>query len=156
MSLKKFDLAKNLALKLENQRKARGVPSRFAQGATEVLDKRERRARDAAAGLVPFACKLPGELVKQLGERAAAHEGGINAVVAELLASALAAGDASSGEPVAKKAAAKKVAAEKAVPETAVPEKAVQEKAASNDKASESASAKKAPAKKAAAKKTAS
>jgi hypothetical protein len=66
------------------------VPDRFAQGAAASLDKRERRARDAAAGLVPFACKLPADLVKRLHEGAAAHEGGINALVAQLLTKGLA------------------------------------------------------------------
>ncbi|WP_280150997.1 hypothetical protein [Piscinibacter sp. XHJ-5] len=90
MSLKKTDLAKNLALKINGRMKAAGVPGRFAQGAGEVIDRREQRRRDAAAGLVPFACKLPAELVKQINDRAAAHEGGVNGVVAELLRDALA------------------------------------------------------------------
>jgi hypothetical protein len=34
---------------------------------------------------VPFACKLPAELVKRLNERAAADEGGVNGLVAALL-----------------------------------------------------------------------
>ena len=85
MSLKKTDLAKNLALKIDGRMKAAGIPGRFAQGAAQVVDRKEQRRRDAAAGLVPFACKLPAELVKQLNERAAAHEGGVNALVAELL-----------------------------------------------------------------------
>jgi hypothetical protein len=89
MSLKKTDLAKNLALKLDGRRKAAGVPERFAQGAAVVPDRREQRRRDAAAGLVPFACKLPAELVKQLGERAASQPQGLNGLVAELLAEAI-------------------------------------------------------------------
>jgi hypothetical protein len=40
---------------------------------------------EAAAGLVPFACKLPDDLAATLREGAAAHEGGINGLVAELL-----------------------------------------------------------------------
>jgi plasmid stability protein len=110
MSLKKFDLAKNMGLKVTGQMRAAGVPSRFGQGAGEVLDKRERRARDAALGLVPFACKLPAELVKQLHERAAAHEDGVNGLVAELLSAGL----GSAEKPAAKKAAAKKAPAKKA------------------------------------------
>jgi len=90
MSMKKTDLAKSLALKISGQMKAAGVPGRFGQGATELVDKRERRRRDAAAGLVPFACKLPADLVKQLQERATLHEGGVNALIAELLAKSLA------------------------------------------------------------------
>lgn len=89
MSMKKTDLAKNMALKINGQMKAAGVPGRFAQGAAEVVDRKEQRRRDAAAGLVPFACKLPSDLVKRLHERAATHEGGINAVVAELLSQGL-------------------------------------------------------------------
>lgn len=85
MTMKKTDLAKSLAHKIGGRMKAGGVPDRFAQGAATALDKREQRKADAAAGLVPFACKLPGELVKKLHERAAGHEGGLNALVAELL-----------------------------------------------------------------------
>jgi hypothetical protein len=90
MSMKKTDLVKNLAKKLDGRMKAAGVPGRFAQGAAEVVDRREQRRRDTAAGLVPFACKLPADLVKQLHERAATVEGGVNALVAEALQKALA------------------------------------------------------------------
>jgi hypothetical protein len=107
MSMKKFELEKMRGLKVTGQMKAAGIPSRFGQGAGEVLDKRERRLRDSAAGLVPFACKLPSELVKGLHERAALHEGGINGLMAELLTQAVA------EEQPAKPAAKKKVAAEK-------------------------------------------
>jgi len=89
MSMKKFDLEKKQALKIGSQMKGAGVPDRFAQGAAAASEKREQRKRDAAAGLVPFACKLPGELIKRLHERAAAHEGGVNALVAELLGKGL-------------------------------------------------------------------
>ena len=90
MSMKKTDLVRNLAARLEGQMKGAGVPGRFGQGATGVADKREQRRIDSAAGLVPFACKLPAELVKRLNERAAAHEGGVNALVAEALQKSLA------------------------------------------------------------------
>jgi hypothetical protein len=89
MSMKKSDLDKNMGMKISGQMKGAGVPDRFAQGAAAALDKREQRKRDAAAGLVPFACKLPSELTKRLQERAVTHEGGINALVAELLVKAL-------------------------------------------------------------------
>ncbi len=115
MTLKKFDLAKNLGLKVAGQMKARGVPDRFAQGAAEALDKRERRARDAAAGLVPFACKLPGDLVKQLHERAATQDGGLNVLMVDLLSPALAGEEQPKvGKPAPKKAASKKAAAKTA------------------------------------------
>jgi hypothetical protein len=89
MSMKKTDLVKNLAKKLDGRMRAAGVPGRFAEGAADVVDRREQRRRDTAAGLVPFACKLPAELVKRLHERAAAHAGGVNGLVAEALQQAL-------------------------------------------------------------------
>jgi len=90
MSMKKTDLVKNLAKKLDGRMKSTGTPDRFGTAAAEAADKRERRRLDSAAGLVPFACKLPSDLVKKLGERAASHEGGVNALVAEALTKALA------------------------------------------------------------------
>ncbi len=90
MSMKKSDLDKNKGLKIAGAMKAAAVPERFAQGSNAMLSKRERRSLDAAAGLVPFACKLPSDLLKRLNERAAAHEGGVNALVAHLLEKGLA------------------------------------------------------------------
>ena len=58
---------------------------RVSEDAASRTDRREQRRLDAAAGLVPFACKLPADLVRSLQERAAAHDGGLNALVAELL-----------------------------------------------------------------------
>jgi hypothetical protein len=89
MSMKKFELEKNKGLKIDGKMKAAGVQDRFAQGAGTVAGRREQRRRDSAAGLVPFACKLPAELVRQLSERAAVHEGGMNGLVAQLLEKAL-------------------------------------------------------------------
>lgn len=88
MTMKKFELEKRKGLKLNNQLKASGAPDRFAAG-SDMLDKREQRRRDQAAGLVPFACKLPADLVKRLQERAIAHPEGVNGLVAELLDAAL-------------------------------------------------------------------
>jgi hypothetical protein len=82
-----FGLQKAMHKKIKSQ--VGGAPMR--SGPTEVIDKREQRKRDQELGLIPFACKLPGTLVEQLREKAAAHDGGINALVAELLTKALAA-----------------------------------------------------------------
>jgi len=126
MSMKKFELEKMRGLKVTGQMKAAGIPSRFAEGAGEVLDKRERRLRDAALGLVPFACKLPSELARRLNERAVSHEGGMNALLAELLTQAL---DGAEPKAAAKKAAAKEVpAAEKEAAAPAAKKKAVSRK----------------------------
>lgn len=138
MSMKKFDLAKQLGLKVAGNMKTAGVPSRFAQGAGEVLDKRERRLRDAAAGLVPFACKLPGELVKRLHERAVPHEGGLNGLMAELLNQALAGEAPAQASPAARKKVEKApAAAEKAAPEAAAPAKKAAAKKAAAKKAAQ-------------------
>ena len=93
MSMKKTDLEKNKAKKIDGSMRSAGIPDRFAQGAAGATDKREQRRRDAAAGLVPFACKLPLELTRRLTERAADVEGGMNALVEQLLSDGLSAGD---------------------------------------------------------------
>ena len=89
MSMKKFDLEKKQALKIGGQMKGALVPDRFAQGAAAATEKREQRKRDAAAGLVPFACKLPGDLVRRLHDRAVGTEGGLNALVLAALTKAV-------------------------------------------------------------------
>ena len=88
MSMKKTDLVKNLAKKLDGRMKAAGVPRRFAQGAAEVAGKHDKHEA-AAAKLVPITCRLPAELVARLRERAVGHEGGINALMAQALERAL-------------------------------------------------------------------
>jgi len=129
MSMKKFELEKIRGLKVTGQMKAAGIPSRFAEGAGEVLDKRERRLRDAALGLVPFACKLPSELARRLNERAVSHEGGMNALLAEFLTQALDGAEPAKPKAAAKKAAAKEVpAAEKEAAAPAAKKKAVSRK----------------------------
>lgn len=88
MTMKKTELEKNKALKLMGKMKHAGTPDRFGQGG-EVVDRREQRRLDQAAGLVPFAVKLNGELVKQLHDLAASRQVGLNELVAELLAKGL-------------------------------------------------------------------
>ncbi len=89
MSMKKSDLDKMAAKKVGGQMKAAGIPARFGQGVADVVDRREQRRVDAAAGLVPFACKLPADLAATLREKSAMHDGGLNGLVAELLKKAL-------------------------------------------------------------------
>lgn len=63
-----------------------GAPGdRFGRGSAEHADKREQRERDREQGLVPFAVKLHGDLVKELHAAAQARKVGLNEVVAELL-----------------------------------------------------------------------
>lgn len=89
MSMKKSDLDKMAGKKVGGQMKASGIPGRFGQGVADVVDRREQRRIDAAAGLVPFACKLPGDLAATLREKSEKHGGGLNGLVAELLKEAL-------------------------------------------------------------------
>ena len=89
MSMKKSELDKLLGKKVGGQMKVAGASGRFGQGAAEVVDRREQRRIDAAAGLVPFACKLPADLAGMLREKSAGRADGINGLVAELLRDAL-------------------------------------------------------------------
>jgi hypothetical protein len=89
--MKLTDLHKNQALKIDGAARKGGVPDRYGKGAAVVLDRKEQRKLDAAAGLVPFACKLRGELVKEVAARAQASGAGLNETVAELLKRGLAA-----------------------------------------------------------------
>jgi hypothetical protein len=89
MSMKKSDLDKQLGKKVGGQMKVAGASGRFGQGVGDVVDRREQRRIDAAAGLVPFACKLPADLAGTLREKSAGRDDGINGLVAELLRKAL-------------------------------------------------------------------
>ncbi|KQV54465.1 MULTISPECIES: hypothetical protein [unclassified Duganella] len=86
--MKKTDLAKSDAKKLMGKMAVPGATS-FGTSTNPAIDKREQRKRDQALGLVPFAVKLNGDLVKRLHDLA--NEGGLdlNTVVAELLVKGL-------------------------------------------------------------------
>ncbi|RDU97531.1 hypothetical protein [Trinickia dinghuensis] len=90
MAMKKFDLEKNKALKLTQSMK-QSQSDRFGKGAAETpANRREQRKLDQAKGLVAFACKLDGDLVAELKERAAVHPEGMTGLLDELLRQALA------------------------------------------------------------------
>ena len=82
MAMKKTQLERQNAARLQDQLRKSAPPDRYAQGA-HALSRREQRERDRAQGLVPFAVKLPGDLVKRLHELA--REKPLNEVVSELL-----------------------------------------------------------------------
>lgn len=88
--MKKTDLYKNLAQKVEGRMKQAGTPDRFAQGA--VLDRKEQRKLDQAKGLIPFAVKLDAELAAELRSLSESRQLGLNELVDELLRKGLAAG----------------------------------------------------------------
>lgn len=89
MSMKKTDLEKHLAKKLDGRMKSRAVPTRFGQGSAATPAAAEPAARHAVARLVPVSFRLPAELVQRLRERAIGHEGGISALAAEALSHGL-------------------------------------------------------------------
>ena len=86
MSLKKSDMAKKLARKLDGKMKSTAIPNRFAQGSADLAARRPQSKPDTEGKLVPVACRLPAELVNQLRERAVGHQGGVNAILAQALA----------------------------------------------------------------------
>ncbi len=83
--MKKTDLEKNKGLKISSGVNRFGTPGRFGKDAGLVVERREQRKLDQARGLVPFAVKLNGELVRQVRALAEARQGDLNEVVAELL-----------------------------------------------------------------------
>lgn len=89
MTMKRTELEKLKGKKIENAQGRGGVPHRFAQGAGEALTRREQRKRDQAQGLVPFAVKLDGELVKALNDLAQQRAIPLNDLVGQLLSRAL-------------------------------------------------------------------
>lgn len=86
--MKRGELEKRQGSKLTNQMRADG--NAYGRAVAPELDRRAQRDRDRAAGLVPFAVKLPQDLVKTLQERATTQSVGLNEVTAELLRKALA------------------------------------------------------------------
>jgi len=88
--MKKTDLYKNAALKISGQMKQAGTPERFGGAAGAPTSRREQRKLDQAKGLVAFAVKLDGELIKQIRAVAEARQTGINETVAALLTKGLA------------------------------------------------------------------
>ncbi|MBL0141625.1 MAG: hypothetical protein IPP91_06045 [Betaproteobacteria bacterium] len=89
--MKLTDLHKNEGLKIDGETRRGGIPDRYGRGSAVVPDRKEQRKLDAAAGLVPFACKLHGDLVKELQARAQASGSDLNETVADVLKKGLAA-----------------------------------------------------------------
>lgn len=58
---------------------------RYGKGSAEPMDRREQRERDRELGLVPFACKLHGDLVREIQDAAQARKLSLNEIAAELL-----------------------------------------------------------------------
>jgi hypothetical protein len=83
--MKKTDLEKLKGMKIDGRMKHAGTPGRFGAAADVATSRREQRERERAQGLVPFAVKLDGELVKRIQALAQEKKVGLNEVVGELL-----------------------------------------------------------------------
>lgn len=77
-------------IKIAGNMKLSSIPDRFGKDAANMLDKREQRKRDQEAGLVPFAVKLQGELIKQIQALAESEQQSLSEITALLLTRALA------------------------------------------------------------------
>ena len=77
---------KIMGRKIDAEQSQRATPGHFGKGAAAVvLSRRERRTLEQAQGLVPFAVKLDGDLVKRIQTLAQERKTGLNELVAELL-----------------------------------------------------------------------
>lgn len=83
--MKRTELEKNRGLKIKGGVNRFGTPGRFGKDAGAPMERREQRKLDQALGLVPFAVKLNGDLVKQVQALAQERNTGLNELVAELL-----------------------------------------------------------------------
>ena len=83
MSMKKTDIEKQLAKKLDGRVRASVVPQRFGKGSVSAKAKPEEKSRPAGAKLVAVSCRLPAELVNRLREQAMGREGGMSALVTQ-------------------------------------------------------------------------
>ena len=81
--MKKTDLEKLKGKKITGA--GFGSADRYGKGSAEPNDKRAQREHDRELGLVPFACKLHGDLVREVQAAAQAKGVGLNEITAELL-----------------------------------------------------------------------
>jgi hypothetical protein len=84
MALKKTDLERLKAASLGDRLSKSAPPARYADR-SNIVSRKEQRERDRAQGLVPFAVKLNGGLVKKLHALAADRQAPLNEIVGELL-----------------------------------------------------------------------
>ena len=87
--MKRTELEKLQGKKVVDRMRRESASERFGSGAAAAGTRREQREREKAAGLVPFAVKLPAELVASVQARARARGAGLNELVADLLEGAL-------------------------------------------------------------------
>ena len=81
--MKKTDLEKLKGKKIAGG--GFGASDRYGKGATDPGDRRAQREHDRELGLIPFACKLHGDLVAEVRAAAEKKGVGLNEITAELL-----------------------------------------------------------------------
>ena len=89
MTTKKTELDKRAGLKIVGALRQGGAADRYGRGSSLANERRARRERDRAAGLVPFAVKLPATTVQELHARAERDARDLGELVDELLRAAL-------------------------------------------------------------------
>ena len=82
--MKRTDLYRLQGAKIAGQMKSYGAVTKPGD-ADSVPDRREQRRLDQAAGLIPFACKLNLDLVKQVQALAQTRGANLNDTIADLL-----------------------------------------------------------------------
>ncbi|CAG1009578.1 hypothetical protein BURK1_03680 [Burkholderiales bacterium] len=83
--MKPTDLQKQQGKKTVGAMKREPTPERYGANSAAPADRRDQREKDKAAGLVPFAIKLPQELVGSLQALAQSRGVSLNEVAADLL-----------------------------------------------------------------------
>ena len=82
--MKKADLEKLMGRRIAGSAPGRTL-DRYGKDSAVPADKREQRERERSLGLVPFAVKLHGDLVKEIHAAAQARGVGLNEITAELI-----------------------------------------------------------------------
>jgi hypothetical protein len=86
--MKRTELEKRKGLKIANEMRRTGNP--YARAPESEADRRAQRERDRALGLVPFAVKLPQDLVRRMRQEAETRGARLDDLVAEWLRKGLA------------------------------------------------------------------
>ena len=81
--MKKTDLEKLKGKKITGG--AFGHADRYGKGSAEPGDRRAQREQEREQGLVAFACKLHGDLVREIHAAAQAKGVGLNEITAEII-----------------------------------------------------------------------
>jgi hypothetical protein len=98
MTVKKAELDKRAGLKIVGALRQGSGADRYGRDSALANERRARRERDRAAGLVPFAIKLPAPTVQALHDRARNEARDLGELVDELLRQALGAAHSGSTE----------------------------------------------------------